>query len=121
MDPVEQAVKQMMTTVKCTACGTNYESDNVSILGHQEELWFLMVTCARCHTRGLVAALVKSEDEPSAVLTDPATAEILPTPEANEIAPDVEVTAEDVQEIHGFLEDFDGDFHGLFGKDDDER
>ncbi len=117
MDPLEQIVKRLMTTVKCTVCGSKYESDKVNVLGHQEELWFLTVTCSNCHTQGLVAALIKGAGE-----SEPATASIAgvesdsasPEPKVTPEKAPAKVTADDVLDMHSFLDGFDGDFRGLF-------
>ncbi len=117
MDPLEQIVKRLMTTVKCTVCGSNYDGQDVNVLGHQEELWFLTVTCSRCHTRSLVAALVKGAGASEAVAGSHAGAE--PCGARTEVgdpaeSPTAKVTADDVLDMHSFLEGFDGDFRRLF-------
>ncbi|MBI3930010.1 MAG: hypothetical protein HY319_31010 [Armatimonadetes bacterium] len=119
VDPAERIVKQLMTTVKCTVCGNNYESDNVNILGHQEELWFLAVACSRCRTRGLVAALIRGVGQvervdPSAVSFGESQAGRVETESAG-VPTLAKVTTEDVRHMHEFLNQFDGDFTRLFG------
>ena len=116
----EQIVKRLMMAVKCTACGAPYESDRIKVLGHRDELWFLTVTCGRCHTQGLVAALLKDDDGSSATFTRISVPgktyppeEVSPEPEIT--LPTEPVTADDVQDMHQFLQDFDGDFGQLFG------
>ena len=105
----ERYIKELVlsTVEKCGACGREYAYDNVSVLGHEEELWFLMVVCDGCNSRGLIAALVKDHKRPE-VITD------LIDGESEKLAR--RVTVDDVTAIHKFLEDFDGDFASLFGK-----
>lgn len=119
-EQAEQVVRRLMAAVKCTVCGSPYASDRIKILGHRDELWFLAVTCGRCHTQALVAALLKDADGSSATLTRisvPGKAfpveEASPGPEP--VALSLPVTADDVLEMHRFLQDFDGDFTRLFG------
>ncbi len=116
----EQIVKRLMAAVKCTVCGSPYESDRIKVLGHRDELWFLTVTCGRCHTQGLVAALLKDGDGSSATLTRISVpGKALPieelTPTTGVAIPAEPVTADDVLEMHQFLQDFDGNFARLFG------
>lgn len=116
MDPTEQLVKRLMTAVKCNVCGSHYESDKVDILGHQEGLWFLSVTCGQCRSQGLVAALIrdaKSSEPPEVVelSTDVSETEQLGERPASSSS----VTGDDLLDMHEFLKGFDGDFHALFG------
>ncbi len=55
----EKLIKKLMSSMKCEECGQNYESYNVDVLGHREDMWFLRVHCPACHTQCLVAAVVK--------------------------------------------------------------
>ncbi len=119
-EPPEQIVKRLMAAVKCTACGSPYENDRIKVLGHRDELWFLTVTCSRCHTQSLVAALLKDASGHSATLTRISVpGEPLPpqevTPESDEETPPKPITTDDVLDMHQFLQDFDGDFSRHFG------
>ncbi len=116
----EKVVKRLMAAVKCTACGSPYESDRIKVLGHREELWFLTVTCGRCQTQSLMAALLKDANGSSATLTRISVPGKPLPPQEVTPEPDVEVssrpiTADDVLEMHRFLQDFDGDFSRHFG------
>lgn len=104
----ERLVKRLMTSMKCDACGQNYEVRNVHVLGHREDLWFLRVLCSACHTQALVAAMVK-ESRASEAAAYPVEAELVKT--SGEA-----IGADDVLEMHEFLKDFDGDFARLFGE-----
>ncbi len=117
MDPTEQLVKKLMTAVKCNVCGSYYESDKVDVLGHQEGLWFVAVTCSHCRSQGLVAALIrdaKSAEMPEVVelSTDVGEPEQLQQQQPASSSP---VTGDDLLEVHEFLKEFDGDFRTLFG------
>ena len=65
----EKFLKKLLATMKCGMCGNQYQSGNVNILGHKEDLWFLSVFCPSCKTQGLVAAVVK-EGKVTEVLTE---------------------------------------------------
>ena len=107
----EKLIKKFMTSIKCSACGQHYEVDNVQILGHQEDLWFLSVSCSVCHTQGLVAAVIKEEHRKPEMITDLTAAELIKFRKVNR------VTGDDILDMHSFLEGFDGDFSGLFKPD----
>ena len=105
----DNLIKRLMTSVKCSVCGQRYEVDNIDVLGHREDLWFLRVVCPACHTQALVAAVIK-EDRVPKVITDLTEAEL-------DRFRDVGVlTTNDLLDVHNFLKDFDGDFSRLFGQ-----
>lgn len=105
----EKYIKEIVlsSVAKCGACGREYLFDNVSVLGHEEELWFLMIVCDGCNSRGLIAALVK-ENKRAQVISD------LIEGESENFS--AKVTSDDVTSMRHFLEEFDGDFASLFGK-----
>jgi hypothetical protein len=105
----ENVIKRVMTSMKCGACGQRYESANVSVLGRQEDLWFLKVFCSTCHTQYLVAAVIKEGRAPE-VITDLTGAEV------NKFKNAGRLTADEVLDMHNFLETFDGDFSRLFSR-----
>jgi len=108
-----------MAAIRCTVCGSHYESDRIKLLGCRDEIWFLTVTCSRCHTQGLVAALLKDADGSSVALTRisvPGRAiprEVVDEQEEDPLSGPI--TQEDVAGIRLFLRGFDGDFARLFG------
>lgn len=105
----ENLVKRLMASIKCNICGQRYEVDDISIIGHEDDLWFLGVFCAACHTRYLVAAEIK-EDIVSKVITD------LNEAEPDSVGKVAGLTGDDVLDMHNFLKEFDGDFSRLFGQ-----
>lgn len=103
-------IKRLMTSIKCSVCGQRYEVDNIDVLGHQEDLWFLSVLCPACHARCLVAAVIR-EDKVPEVTTDLTQAEL------DRFRNVGRVTTDDVLDMHNFLKDFDGDLSQLFSQD----
>ncbi len=103
----EGLIKRLMTSIKCGVCGQCYEADNIHVLGHQEDLWFLGAVCSACHTQCLVAAVIK-EDRVPEVITDLTEAELDRFKNVGRI------TADDVLDMHNFLRDFDGYLSQLF-------
>lgn len=102
----ERLIKQLMTSMRCDCCGQFYESYNIDVLGHREDLWFLRVLCSVCHTQCLVAAVIRQGGTPE-VVTDLTEAEV-------DKFRDSVVGVDDVLDMHNFLKDFDGDFSRFF-------
>jgi len=105
----ESFIKRLMASIKCGVCGQHYEVDDIEVLGHEEDLWFLRAFCSACHTQCLVAAVIK-EDRAPEVITDLTEAEL------DRFKDVVGLTADEVLDMHSFLKDFDGDFSRLFSR-----
>ena len=109
----EGIIKKLMSSVKCAVCGQPYEEDDIKILGHQEDLWFLRVSCSVCHTRCLAAAVIK-EDRAPEVITD------LTEAEQKKFSNMARLTADEVIDMHNFLKTFDGSFSQLLASNKDD-
>ena len=103
----ESLIKKMIASIKCGACGQYYEEDNIDIIEHSEELWFLRVFCSSCRVKCLVAAIIR-EDDKGEIITDLTEAEM------ERFKGMDEVRVDDVLDMHSFLKDFDGDFPRIF-------
>ena len=98
-----------MISIKCGVCGQHYKADNVNVLGHQEDLWFLAAICSACNSRCLVAAIIKEDRMPEAI-TDLTAAEL------DRFRNGGLLTADEVLDMHNFLKDFNGDFSRLLSQ-----
>lgn len=105
----ERLIKKLMASMKCEECGQNYESGNVDVIGHREDMWFMRVHCATCHTQCLVAAVVRQGKAPEE--TEDFTGVEIEGHQGEAIATD------DVLDMHNYLVDFNGDFSSLFGQE----
>ena len=105
----ENLIKRLIASIKCDVCGQCYEVDNIDVLDHREDLWFLRIICSACHAQCLVAAVIK-EDKVTEVITDLTEAELDGFRNASIL------TSDDVLDIHNFLKEFDGDFSGFFSQ-----
>lgn len=108
MDTSESVVRQLMTTVRCSMCGRHYGRQDVQVLGHSEDLWFVRVTCGKCRTRGLVAAMVRESAAGGTARGEPR-----PSTPPPDLGP---ISEEEVESMRQFLRDFDGDFAGVFSR-----
>lgn len=102
----ESIIKRLIASIKCSACDRHYGTDNINILGHQGELWFLGVSCSACHSQYLVAAIIK--EEVARLVTDLTEAEL------DKFRDTGVPTADEMLDMHNFLKDFNGDFSRLF-------
>ena len=103
----ENLVKKLMTSVGCSTCGHLYQTDNIAILGHEEDLWFLNISCPVCQNQYLMAAITKKERAPE-FITDLNKAEL------EKFSSLGKPTSDDILDTQDFLKDFDGDFSQLF-------
>ena len=110
----ENLIKKLMASMKCGVCGHHYDTDNIEVLGHEENLWFLKVLCVACHTQYLAAAVIKDGRAPE-VITDLTEAEL------DKFRNMGRPTADEVLDMHNFLKDFDGDFSHLFNQSELKR
>ena len=98
-----------MSTIKCSVCGEHYETNNIKVLGHQDDIWFLNAFCPACYSQALVAAVIQ-KGKPSELITDLSEAELAKSTQGSTISGD------DILDLHSFLQDFDGDFVKLFNQ-----
>lgn len=99
----EGLVKRLIASVKCDSCGQHYEEDNIAVMEHSDELWFLMIRCSSCQAKCLVAALI-SEDKAAEVITD------LTEAERDKFERVDGVSVDDMLDMHNYLKGFNGNF-----------
>jgi hypothetical protein len=109
--PEYHFVRQLIANVKCVVCSQEYGENDVFIMGRQDDVWMLMVSCAHCQTQGIILAMVKEEEQVEEIITD------LTPEESEKIEGWPSIDIDDVLDIHRFLRDFDGDLHELFSED----
>jgi hypothetical protein len=108
--PEYHFLRQLIANIKCVVCSQKYGDNDVFILGQQEDVWMLLISCPHCQTQGIILAMVK-EEENVEIVTD------LTPEELERIAGRPAIDIDDVLDVHRFLRDFDGDFRELFKED----
>ena len=99
-------IKHLISNIRCAVCSERYELEDVQVLGHQDDLWIIGVTCASCHTQGMIFAVVREGAAPQ-VITEMTPEEI---ERLQELSP---IGVDDVLDMHRLLRSYKGDFYGL--------
>ncbi len=118
MDHRETLIRHLMDTVRCSVCSSSYQHGDVNVLGHQDELWFLSVTCPDCRTQGLIAALVRGEGASAVAAADPDPCDAVASPDPGRPSPapaSGPLTDADVADMREFLASYRGDLAALLG------
>ncbi len=100
-------LKYLISQIRCPVCHHRYSPDDILIMGHKNELWFMALACPGCDTRGLILATVSNQQTSAELLTDLTPEEIAQLEEREAI------TADDVLDFHEFLRDYRGDMTEL--------
>ncbi|MGO8949770.1 MAG: hypothetical protein ACLQUY_19380 [Ktedonobacterales bacterium] len=134
----ERIVRERFADHKCAHCGATYPSEGVVILARRSSTWMVMVSCSNCLRPGLFLVSFPSQTssrfavagEPSSALSAEASIDVAPispaallaeqssetpayAPQPDSLAP---VTDADVNAMHEFLANFNGNFSKLFPK-----
>jgi len=99
-------VLKLLDRLRCMECGEQFERQDFTLVHRWEDVWLLSSHCQHCDEVAHVVILMRLDAEPEPV-TDLTPEEIKA---AEEWAP---ITADDVLDIHDFLEAFDGDLEEL--------
>jgi hypothetical protein len=100
-------IKYLVTRIRCAVCETRYRAEDIHILVHRGDSWLMAVECHECHTQGLVFAVVQEGK------AEPVVKELTPQEQAK-FRGMLPLDADDVLDVHQFLQDFNGDFVRLF-------
>jgi hypothetical protein len=100
-------IKHLISQIHCPVCHHHYSLDDILLIENKDDLWFMAVVCPDCETRGLVFALVSSQQTLPEPIID-ITPEELARFEARGA-----ITIDDVLDFHEFLRDYGGDMAEL--------
>lgn len=99
MDPsIEQLIRYLVAHLKCGVCQQSYDPEDLEIIDEGSSLLVLLMTCHHCQAQGLIVALVQEQR--------PEPKQVAEKSERSEVRP---ITADDVLDMHRFLDSFDGD------------
>lgn len=119
----EETIKEMILQRmhRCIVCHRGFEESDIQVIAREPEMWTMLVECNDCHSRSFVAAVLNDGDPQEArfalkrlsrEIVSQANLAVNNLAEASQ--PRERVTAEDVADMHAFLDEFDGDFRSLF-------
>lgn len=95
---IEQLIRYLVAHMKCVACDHPYRPDDFEVLDQGASVLVLLMTCHHCQTQGLLVAFVQEQrPEPRR------------TRQAEERGESEPITADDVLDLHRFLEGFEED------------
>jgi hypothetical protein len=102
----ERLVKDLVGTFRCPVCRRGFQHEHVRVSARHEQLWIVSVRCRTCRNQQVFWIALKDS-------------ETLALEEVEEVdheymADGTPVCADDVLDMHEFLEQFNGDFVGLF-------
>lgn len=142
MQGQERILRDRFAGDMCATCGTSHRAEDMLVLAQRDSRWLVLLTCRRCQRRGIFVArfpsstssqhALESTDVPTSIeaafMGSPADW-LDPTviPESGkelDLVPPLweeptdtgPVTQADVDSVARFLEEFNGDFHSLFGR-----
>jgi hypothetical protein len=121
MDTSERQIKRIVLDrmERCSVCHRGFEPDDVHVLSRKSDMWMLMVSCGECNARNFVAAVIGDGDAEEAQLALRRLGEEhvrsgVDGADEPESPSGVAISVDDVLDMHTFLQEFDGDFLGLF-------
>jgi hypothetical protein len=137
MDGQERIIRRLFTEKRCHRCGRPYDAEQVLVLARRSEVWMVMISCQECEQketyvvkfppqmqgRRRVTSYRLSRPPASTPLSQEPGDPQQKRPESLDMsaaprppAATQPVSADDVLDMHLFLENFNGDFQRLFAE-----
>jgi len=119
----DRVIRFLVDHARCGECGGEFEAEHVHVIRQQDyRVWDLGAVCHRCQTLTLLRAVVRpprDEGVPTPIESREPADELTPA-ERTRYAALPPVGPDDVLDVAAFLQDFDGDFRDLFGREQSE-
>jgi hypothetical protein len=109
-------LRTQLTSFGCAACGAPYEPGRIRLLAERDGLFFVDLACTACASRAVAIVTVEVDDEDG------------PRAEAGDLValdpgggrrPTGPISVDDVLDMHGFLDRFEGDAVTLLARLED--
>ena len=103
-------IKRLVAALKCTSCGEDFHAEDIEILGTRGDICMINVYCNACDTKYYIGVVLDKDelDALEGLKENPGFGEMADLMQSEEL------TADEVTEMHSFLENFDGNFSQLF-------
>lgn len=98
-------LRALQDGLDCTVCEERVPAERIRLLARRDDLLFLQIECRACHSTAL--GFIQDPDS-----GHPAGPEAAEAARRGDAPP---VSADDVLDMHGFLERWNGDLVGLLG------
>jgi hypothetical protein len=99
-------VVQLVTRLRCVECGRLYDPEDFVLVHRWQDMWVLSTRCRHCDELCHVVVYMQLGIEPEPIIDL--------TPEEVEVSDTwPPITADDLLDVHAFLQEFDGDFEML--------
>jgi hypothetical protein len=114
-------LRTQLTSFTCPACGRRYRGSRIRLLAERDGLFFVDLDCSRCGSHTVAIVTVEIDDATASIteISDLSLAtDDVPEHLGEELpAGAAPVTADDVLDMHEFLESFQGNIGHLFRQD----
>lgn len=100
-------VLKLVSHLQCAQCGQPYNPHDFVLVERREAVWHLGIECRHCHSQAHILILMQLATPPEPAI-DLAPDEM----QAASIWPPI--SADDVLDVHEWLQEFDGDFQSHF-------
>lgn len=104
---LEELINNIQAMIKCPHCGSHYDRRNISIVGQMGQSVLVQLNCGVCKMpvmATIVAQNIYKNDKQSLGSQKSLSGDVSDGP----------VAADEIIEMHNFLDSFDGDFEQLF-------
>jgi hypothetical protein len=115
-------IRDELNSLECAGCGRTYAAGRIRMLGQGDACFLGDLACEECGARAVAIVTFESADGGVDIVVDPQERQrrggrrgFSSRPRRREPPPADPVTADEVLEMHRFLDGFDGDFRRLFG------
>ena len=110
-------LRTQLTSFTCPACGRRYRGSRIRLLAERDGLYFVDLDCSRCGSHTVAIVTVEIDDAEMAII-DASDIELAVDAEPEHLGEELPagaalVTADDVLDMHEFLERFEGDMRDL--------
>lgn len=109
-------LRTQLTSFGCAACGAPYEPGRIRVLAERDGLFFVDLACTACASRAVAIVTVDTDDddEPRADAGD-----LVQLAAGDPLVAAQPVSADDVLEMHRFLQRFEGGTVALLARLED--
>jgi len=119
---LEELIKNIQAMIKCPSCGNSYKKENINFLGQLGEAVLVQLNCYACKMPVMATIVVSGTNRGAPNLKDlerysqdmPKLFSEMNNRGIKRGGANEKITSDEIIDMHGFLEDFNGDFEKEF-------